>query len=68
MSLKTFHILFVTVCTVGLLAFGIWSGRQYKAGGATGDLVWAIVGFAGTGVMLCYGRWFLKKLQKNNLS
>lgn len=68
MSLKTFHIVFVTLCTVGLLAFGIWGVEEYRARGSVGDLLFALVGFAGTGVMVWYGRWFLRKIEKAKLT
>lgn len=67
MSLKTVHVVFITICTLGLLSFGFWGGREYRGTHASADLAWCIVGFAGAGVALCYGLWFLKKLQRPEL-
>lgn len=47
MSLKTFHIIFITAASLMLFGFGGWLWRQYRGPeGTTGDLAWAIVAFA----------------------
>lgn len=63
MSLKVFHIVFVTITT--LLAFGIaaWEGGNYRAFGGGhlfGTLAAGIFGCA----MIVYGFWFLKKAKR----
>ena len=63
MSLKAFHILFVTVSTVLAVGFGVWAIRQYTRHGDAGALVIGILSLLGAGVMLVYGRWFLRKLK-----
>ncbi len=64
MSLKAFHILFITASTLLTLGFGAWSMRNFFAlGGAPSDLVLglgsSLVGFA----LIGYGRYFLRKLK-----
>jgi ABC-type uncharacterized transport system permease subunit len=63
MSLKAFHILFITVST--LMCFGVagWAFREYSLLGGAGWLAFGI-GSALCGVgLLVYGRYFLKKLK-----
>lgn len=64
MSLKTFHIIFITAASLMLFGFGGWLWRQYRGPeGTTGDLAWAIVAFAVGVGLLVYERFFLKKLK-----
>jgi hypothetical protein len=63
MSLKGFHIVFVTVSSILAVGFGVWSIRQYTARGDTSALVIGIVSLVGAAVMVVYGRWFLNKLK-----
>ena len=63
MSLKAFHVLFVTISTLFSLGFGVWASREWAAGGDTQLLVLAAVGFASGGILLVYGRWFLHKMR-----
>ncbi len=63
MSLKAFHIVFVTVSV--LMAFGVaaWELQTFQVSGRTIDLALG-AGFAVAGVtLLVYGRYFLKKLK-----
>ncbi len=64
MSLKTFHIFFVTVSILFLLGFSGWALKEYwrvdhatnlllQAGGA---LIFAVL-------LVAYGWWFLHKLK-----
>jgi hypothetical protein len=64
MSLKAFHLIFVTVTVlasalVALLGFRAWSDSQ-----AVVDLSTGIGGVVGVVVMLVYGVYFLKKLKR----
>lgn len=63
MSLKYFHIVFVTITT--LLAFGIaaWEYGNYRAFGG-GHLAGAVISAAVGVVMILYGIWFLKKTKR----
>ena len=63
MSLKAFHIVFITASV--LLAFGVaaWSLVNFSDGRQLTDLVFGL-GAAGLGVgLVIYGRYFLKKLK-----
>ncbi|MFO1500722.1 MAG: hypothetical protein U1G07_20445 [Verrucomicrobiota bacterium] len=64
MSLKAFHIVFVVASTLLAFGFGLWAIQQYRIGdGSPGELALGIgsvtVGF----VLICYGRYFLRKLK-----
>jgi hypothetical protein len=63
MSLKAFHVVFVTASILLSLGFGVWALNRYFTEG--GDLNLALgagslVAAVGLGV---YGRYFLKKLK-----
>ena len=63
MSLKAFHLVFVTSSV--LMAFGVsaWEVRAFQQGGRVADLLFGLgAALAGVG-MLVYGRYFLKKLK-----
>ncbi len=63
MSLKTFHLIFVTASVAVSLFLGIWSFLSYNKTGAPTDLAFAIFsGLAGI-ALLWYGKYFLKKLK-----
>ena len=63
MSLKAFHIVFVTLSTLLSLGFAGWAIGEYLQSHAIGMLAAAVgaVGFAA--VLICYGLWFLRKLK-----
>jgi hypothetical protein len=63
MSLKAFHIVFVSVSTLLAVGFGIWSLRAYNAGGQTADLLWGIGSLLAAVALVVYGRYFLRKLK-----
>ena len=62
MSLKTFHLIFITAASALALGFAVWSFKDYlSAGGTPMQLVMAI-GSAITAVgLIAYERYFLKK-------
>ncbi len=63
MSLKAFHIVFVTASILLAFGFGIWSLVSYKDESRTLDLVFGIGSLVvGVGLIL-YGRFVLKKLK-----
>jgi hypothetical protein len=63
MSLKAFHIAFVTLSSLLSLGFGAWAGQQYLESGETGLAVLALMSFiVGLGLIV-YGRVFLRKLR-----
>jgi hypothetical protein len=63
MSLKSFHIVFVT-CVV-LLAFfcGGWFVNEYRSSGRAALLLAGIASFLSGGGMIWYGRAVLRKLK-----
>lgn len=64
MSLKAFHVVFITAASALCVGFGIWMLRDYRSPeGTVGDL-WMGVGslVAAVGLMV-YERYFLKKLK-----
>ena len=63
MSLKAFHIAFVTVSTLLTIGFGAWAIVRYRHQGETLLLLGGIGSLVGTVALVVYGRWFLKKLK-----
>lgn len=63
MSLKAFHLVFVTA--LSSLAFGCsaWKFKSYANEHANSDLLWAIAALAAGIAVLVYGKFFLKKLK-----
>ena len=65
MSLKTFHLIFITAACA--LAFGcaVWGVKDFfSEGGGPWDLVFGL-GSLATGIaLILYERYFLKKLKK----
>lgn len=64
MSLKAFHIVFVTASVLLCLGFGAWNLVNYRESGARGDLGFAIGSLVATVALLVYGWYFLKKFKK----
>jgi len=64
MSLKAFHVIFITVSSLMLFGFGAWMLREYRGPEGVGShLAWAIAALvAGVG-LLVYEGFFLKKLK-----
>lgn len=62
MSLKAFHIVFVTISTLLALGFGVFMLRK-SVPDDTGGIVAGVLSLVGAAVMIWYGRWFLKKLK-----
>ena len=65
MSLKAFHLIFITASTALAFGCGIWGLKDFfSEGGGTWDLVFGLGSLvAGVGLIL-YERYFLKKLKK----
>jgi choline-glycine betaine transporter len=63
MSLKAFHVVFITAASALAFGFGAWMLRAYQAEKLTSDLVWGIVSLlVGVGLVV-YEGYFLKKLK-----
>ena len=63
MSLKAFHVLFVTVSIALCVGVGFWALREYRARGDVTTLLSGLFSLATAVVLLVYGRWFLRKLR-----
>lgn len=64
MSLKAFHVIFITAASVLAFWFGVWMWKAYQAEGIRTDLYFS-VGSLVVGVsLLVYEGFFLKKLKK----
>ena len=63
MSLKGFHIIFVTLSTFLSVGFGVWAFSQYTDGGSTTLLAVAVAALVFAVVLIGYGIWFLRKLR-----
>lgn len=63
MSLKTFHLVFVTASVLLLLVVAGWCFGNYRDDGASSHLLWGILSLAASAGMLVYGKVFLKKFK-----
>ena len=65
MSLKAFHIVFVTASVLLMIGFAVWEFRQYAGpDGSAGNLWWGVASAVLAVVLVVYGVFFLKKLKK----
>lgn len=64
MSLKTFHLIFISAASALAFGCGVWGLKNYwSADGRLTDLLFGL-GSLGTGVgLIAYERYFLKKLK-----
>ena len=64
MSLKAFHLIFISASCVLALGFGVWELKSYfSAEGKAIDLVFGIGSLLATVGLIVYERYFLKKLK-----
>jgi hypothetical protein len=64
MSLKAFHVVFITASSVLAFGFGVWELKDALSG--DGGAISAILGLASLAVgvgLIFYERYFLKKLK-----
>jgi hypothetical protein len=61
MSLKAFHLVFITAASVLAFGFGVWLGGNYFSEGGVMNLVYALLSFAAGVGLIIYERYFLKK-------
>lgn len=64
MSLKFFHVLFITLSSLMCLGVGVWAIRAWRSDGASKWVVLAAVAFASGGGLVVYGNRFLKKARR----
>lgn len=64
MSLKAFHVIFISISSLMLFGFGAWMLRAYRGPeGAGSDLGWAVAAIVAAIGLLVYEGFFLKKLK-----
>lgn len=63
MSLKTFHLIFVSASIAISLFLGVWAGMAYRESGSTLHLSFAISSALAVVGLLWYGKYFLRKLK-----
>jgi hypothetical protein len=62
MSLKTFHLIFITAASALAVGFGVWLIRNYFSDeGRIRELIGGLVSFAAAVGLILYERYFLKK-------
>ena len=67
MSLKAFHVIFITASSVLAFGFGAWLLSGYRGpDGTTSDLLFGITSLAVGVGLLVYERFFLKKLKNES--
>jgi hypothetical protein len=62
-SLKAFHVLFITVSTLFSAGFGLWSVTAYQARGEASYLGLGVFSFLAAVTLVVYGGFFLKKMK-----
>jgi hypothetical protein len=63
MSLKAFHIVFITVSVVLSLGLGVMCLRSFLQGVGGMQLAWSVLSFGAAGLLVFYGGRILKKLK-----
>jgi hypothetical protein len=66
MSLKAFHIFFISVSILLTLGFGVWGVTSFENTGNSGHLYLAIGSFVAMVLLAVYFRWFLRKLKNES--
>lgn len=64
MSLKFFHVFFITLSSLMCLGVGVWAVDAWRSDGASNWVVLAAVAFAAAGGLVAYGNSFLKKARR----
>jgi hypothetical protein len=63
MSLKAFHVVFITASTLLTVAFGLWGIRQFSTTGDIQSLALGISSLIVAVALIIYGKYFLRKLK-----
>ena len=64
MSLKTFHVFFITMSIVLALGFAAWAWRAYSAEGGGLNLAWTVLAVGGAVGLAVYEVNVLKKFKR----
>ena len=67
MSIRGFHIVFITIATLFCIGLGIWVFLISNLPETTGKLALGGGAFAAALGLVIYGAYFYKKLKQNNL-
>ncbi len=67
MSLKGFHIIFITFSTLLAFGIGIWCLWINSMEASTGYTVGAVCSFAAMVGLIVYGCWFWRKMKRLRL-
>jgi hypothetical protein len=68
MSLKFFHIVFISLSTLLALGVTVWAIEQWRDTGGASSLALAAVALGGGGVLVVYGNRFLQKTRALGLA
>ncbi len=63
MSLKAFHIFFIILSTLLAVAFGVWAIDDFSRSASRVHLALGVGSLIGSGLLVWYGVWFLRKLK-----
>lgn len=64
MSLRFFHIVFITLSALMSLLVGLWAIDAYRGDGSLTWAILAVLAFVGGGGLVVYGNRFLHKMRK----
>lgn len=63
MSLKLFHVVFITLSTLLCLFMVIWGTGSYRSSHEAFSIALAVMGVLGILLLVPYGRWFWRKMK-----
>ena len=66
MSLKAFHVFFISVSIALTAWFAWWGITSYRNSGDGSDLAMGIVSLIGMLLLVWYFRWFMRKLKNES--
>jgi hypothetical protein len=64
LSLKAFHVVFITAAVLLAIWLGVWAWRQRQTTGAGSWLALSVGSFATAGGLVAYEVWFLRKTRQ----
>lgn len=63
MSLKVFHIVFITMSVLLAVGFGVWAIVKWTRDGQLSGVFLGVLSLVGAGGLPWYGIWFWRKLK-----
>ncbi|TSA40805.1 MAG: hypothetical protein D4R57_01395 [Verrucomicrobiales bacterium] len=63
MSLKSFHLIFITAASLLAFGFGWWMLRAYSDSGMKADQIYGVTSLVVGAALLVYEVFFIKKLK-----